>query len=104
MTTDLRALVAELREARTDFDGSLLPDYAEPIGVDCGLLRRAEAALDAQAGMVCVGWEVRIAYKPRGQRASWIRANEGPHQTPSFSPEFEYRRIYAGPVEGGKNE
>jgi len=34
-------LVKRLVECRTDYDGSVMPDRAEPIGCDCGLLREA---------------------------------------------------------------
>ena len=50
MNADLRGLVAELREGRKDFDGNMMEDWAEPMGVDCGLLRRAEEALSVAQG------------------------------------------------------
>lgn len=34
-------IVKRLVECRTDYDDSVIPDRAEPIGCDCGLLREA---------------------------------------------------------------
>jgi hypothetical protein len=48
-TDQLMALADELRECRTYTDGEIMPDHAEPLGADCGLLRRAEEAIRALA-------------------------------------------------------
>ena len=46
MSAALRELLVELREGRADYDGRMMPDRAEPFGIDCGVLRRAEEAID----------------------------------------------------------
>ena len=42
----MEILTEKLRECRTDYDGSIMPDRAEPIGCDCGLLREAEDEIE----------------------------------------------------------
>ena len=40
-------VVSLLMECRTDFDGKIMPDWAEPIGCDCGLLREAAEEIES---------------------------------------------------------
>ena len=45
-------LVKRLVECRTDYDDSLMPDHAEPIGCDCGLLREAGEEIERLRGLL----------------------------------------------------
>ena len=42
----MEILTEKLRECRTDYAGAIMPDRAEPIGCDCGLLREAEDEIE----------------------------------------------------------
>lgn len=91
MTTGLRALVEKWRQEAVKHPHSGLHAYN-----NCA--DELQAALDAQAGMVCVGWEEYFDW-PAG---AWVRYNDHPEWSPPAGWPANFRRIYAGPVEGGE--
>lgn len=54
----------------------------------------------AQEGMEHIGWEGRTVWPGVGPAGWWGMANR-PEETPLAHPHTQYRRIYAGPAEGG---
>ena len=52
-------IVKRLVECRTDYDDALMPDRAEPIGCDCGLLREAGEEIE-RLRRQSVEWELVV--------------------------------------------
>lgn len=65
-------------------------------------LRAIARALEqpAQEGMEHIGWEGRMVW-PGVEPAGWWGMANRPEETPLAHPHTQYRRIYAGPAEGG---
>lgn len=94
MTTDLRGLLetwrGRVQMPRNEYDSGRQVAYEQAS-------EELQAALDAHAGMVCVGWE----WLDTRDEFGWMRLKFGPDEVPPARPSIRYRRIYAGPVEGG---
>ena len=104
-TETVADLVAELTGQRTDYDGSLMPDGAEPISASCGLLRIAASTLTS---LEVERDRLREALEPFAALAKAFKPDDArkglAFTTPNLSPSDFHRAFSALHALSGEGE